>query len=105
MSGGKGVGWLGSAHEQDSFLQYKVKVSTYGMYTMKIRYVSGEVRQANLRVHGIWKPEISFPSTGSWETCGLKEVQIQLNPGENTIRFFNRTAMAPDFDRIDFYEH
>jgi alpha-galactosidase len=99
-SGGYVVGYVGNGSA--NYLQFNnVYVSTTGSYTLRIYYVSGAVRTASMSVNGGAGASISFPATGSgWTTVGSLTVTVNLNAGNNTIRFSNATAYAPDFDRI-----
>lgn len=97
-SGGKKVGYVGN--NAGTLLFNGVMATTAGSVTLTIRYASGSARKASLSVNNGTAISISFASTGSFTTVGSKTVTVTLKAGKNTLKFFNTTAWAPDFDRI-----
>ena len=99
-SGGQKVGYVGG---NSGTLQFNnVYANTAGTYTIAITYISGDPRNAQLSVNSAASSTISFPSTGSWSTTGTLTVQVNLNAGNNTLKFFTTSSSnwAPDFDAI-----
>lgn len=98
-SGGLDVGYVGNG--ANNFLQFNgISVSAAGTFTFTIYYLCGEVRTASISINGGTATTVSFPSTGSYTKVGSVTVSIMLAAGDNTIRFSNSSAYAPDFDRV-----
>ncbi|WP_168735464.1 DUF4832 domain-containing protein [Cohnella fermenti] len=98
-SGGSKVGYVGN---NAGTLQFNgVSASAAGTYTLTISYLNGDAaRSAQMSVNGGAATAISFPNTGGWSTVGTVETSVQLNAGNNTIKWSNTGGWAPDFDRI-----
>jgi len=97
-SGGKKVGYVGD--NAGTLLFNGVMATADGSATLTIRYASGSVRKASLSVNNGTAVPLSFASTGSFNTVGSKTVTVTLKAGKNTLKFFNTSAWAPDFDQI-----
>ncbi|MFC5405544.1 fibronectin type III domain-containing protein [Cohnella soli] len=98
-SGGGKVGYVGN---NSGTLQFNgVNASSAGTATVTISYLNGDAsRTAQMSVNGGTAVTLTFPGTGSWTTLGTVMTQVQLNAGNNTIKFSNSSGWAPDFDRI-----
>ena len=97
-SGGKKVGHVGN---NSGTLQFNgVSAAAAGSATVAISYASGAARNASLSVNGGTAAPLSFASTGSYTTVGVKNVTVTLNAGSNTLKIFNNSGWAPDFDKI-----
>jgi hypothetical protein len=97
-SGGKKVGFVGN---NSGTLQFNgVSAAAAGSATIAISYASGAARSASLSVNGATATSISFASTGSYTTVGVKNVTVTLRSGSNTLKFSNSSGWAPDFDKI-----
>ncbi|WP_309121219.1 carbohydrate-binding protein [Paenibacillus sp.] len=97
-SGGRIVGnlWGGST------LRFQdVVVPEAGIYTMTVRYISGDPRSVAIGANGAPGDRFDLPSTGSWSTLGSYELEIELAQGANSILFDDGGGYAPDIDRID----
>nr|WSX74767.1 carbohydrate-binding protein [Streptomyces sp. NBC_00899] len=98
-SGGKKVGNLyggGTLRFND------VTVKKAGIYTVKVRYVSGDPRAVTVSSNGGNGTSLPFPSTGDWNTTATVSVSLALKAGANTITFDSGAdGYAPDIDRID----
>jgi hypothetical protein len=81
-----------------------ISAARTGNFAMTIDYVNGDSqpRTAYLSVNGGTNIQVSFPSTGTWETDtpGSVTAQIPLQTGMNSIKFFNASASTPDFAGI-----
>jgi hypothetical protein len=101
-SGGNKVGYVGN---NAGTLQFnEVTVNTTGTYTLTIYYTNGATgsRAAFLSVNNSNGVSNSYPVTGSWTSVGSITMNVTLNAGSNTLKFYNPTSgsWAPDFDRI-----
>ena len=106
--GGTQVGYVGQGSA--NYLQFNnVNVPTAGLYRMTINYASDEVytdpeggavfRYAQISVNGGTAQQVYFDNTFSWNTFEPIEVDVQLNAGNNTIRFSNNTTSpTPNLD-------
>jgi DUF1680 family protein len=100
-SGGSLVGFVGNGTA--NFLQFNNVQSpsnTAGSHQVTVYYASGENRSTTISVNGGTATTVSTPSTGGWDTVRSVSVNLALAAGNNTLRFGNPTAWAPDFDRI-----
>jgi len=76
-----------------------INVSTAGTYTLTIQYGVNGTRTFDLSVNG--GATIAVNCTGTdFNTPATTTVQVSLNAGNNTIKFFNNTAWAPDLDVV-----
>ncbi|MFD3453204.1 alpha-galactosidase D [Streptomyces sp. NPDC058691] len=78
-----------------------VVVPKAGVYTVKVAYVSGDPRPAEVSVNGDAATTYTFPSTGDWGTAETVSIPLSLKAGANTITFDSGSGYAPDIDRID----
>ena len=96
-SGGKKLSYLGNG---GTATFNNVTESAAGSYTMAISFMSvGQARTATVTVNGV-NQTVSFPETPDYNTVVTKNVTVQLKAGNNTIKFSNPTAGAPNLDRI-----
>lgn len=97
-SGGEKVGYVGNG----GTLQFNdVNVGSSGNYALTIYYCDGDSgRSANMSVNGGTGTTLNFSNTGGWNIVGTLTVTVSLNAGNNTIKFYNNSNWAPDFDRI-----
>lgn len=97
-SGGKKVGGM----YQGSTLQFNdISASEAGTYTLKVYYISGDPRSANISVNGADKQYVEFPKMADWDTVGSFDVMVELQAGNNTVLIDDNNWYAPDFDRIE----
>ncbi|WP_316744394.1 CBM35 domain-containing protein [Streptomyces sp. MK7] len=97
-SGGKKVGNL---YQGGRLTIDDVHVDKAGTYQIKVAYVSGDARSANVSANGGGAVSHKFPSTGDWATVNTVHVPVTLKAGANTITFDSGSGYAPDIDRID----
>ncbi|MBM7565785.1 S-layer homology domain-containing protein [Paenibacillus sacheonensis] len=97
-SGGKKVGGM----YQGSSLQFNdISASEAGTYTLKVYYISGDPRSANVSVNGADKQYVEFPKTADWSTVGSFDVTVELKAGSNTVLIDDNNWYAPDIDRVE----
>jgi hypothetical protein len=98
---GTQVGYVGNGSA--NYLQFNnVNVPSSGTYRMTVWYANDEVytgshagavfRYAMISVNGGTATQQYFDSTYSWDTFLPIEFDVQLNAGNNTIRFSNDTT-------------
>jgi hypothetical protein len=97
-SGGKKVGYLGSG----GFVQFNnVNVASAGLYTLTIYYLDGDSgRPAYLSFNGGTGVLMDFHGNGNWGSVQSMQIPVQLQAGNNTIKFYDPEAWSPDVDRI-----
>ncbi|MBD3003576.1 CBM35 domain-containing protein [Streptomyces sp. 5-10] len=78
-----------------------VEVGRAGTYQIKVAYISGDARSADVSANGGGATRHTFPSTGDWSTVNSVYVPVTLKAGSNTITFDSGSGYAPDIDRID----
>jgi hypothetical protein len=98
-SGGMRVRFIGNGSNNFLIIN-NINVPTAGNYTLTIYYVVSGTRSFSISVNG--GAAIPFTVSGTtWNAPGTPvSVTISLNAGNNSIRFFNNSAFAPDMDRI-----
>ncbi len=98
-SAGFKAGWLGYSEQND--LQWRdVYSNNGGKYDLTIAFISGENRAIQVSVNDMVVETVNVNS-GGWQTVGKKKVQVQLQPGRNTIRLSNASNWMPDIDYIE----
>lgn len=78
-----------------------VVVPRAGIYSVKVAYVSGDPRPAEVSVNDGGATTYAFASTGDWGTAETVSIPLSLKAGANTITFDSGSGYAPDIDRID----
>ncbi|WP_409474238.1 alpha-galactosidase D [Streptomyces sp. HC307] len=78
-----------------------VVVDKAGTYQIKVAYISGDSRSADVFANGGGATRHKFPSTGDWGTVNSVYVPVMLKAGTNTITFDSGSGYAPDIDRVD----
>ncbi|MBI0295129.1 carbohydrate-binding protein [Streptomyces sp. PRKS01-29] len=97
-SGGRKVGNL---YAGGKLTVNHVVVDKAGTYQIKVAYISGDARSAEVSANGGGATRHTFPSTGDWSTVNSVHVPVTLKAGSNTITFDSGSGYAPDIDRID----
>ncbi|MEV6008846.1 glycoside hydrolase family 75 protein [Streptomyces sp. NPDC051976] len=96
-SGGKKLSYLGNG---GTATFNNITEPAAGSYTMAISFMSvGQPRTATLTVNGV-NQTVNFPETPDYNTVVTQNVTVQLKAGNNTIKFSNPNAGAPNLDRI-----
>jgi len=98
-SGGKKVGYLGGG---SGTLQFNnVTEASAGIYTLTIYYLDGDAgRPLYLSFNGGTGVLIDFHGNGNWNSVQSMQIPVQLQAGNNTIKFYDPTDWSPDIDRI-----
>ncbi len=97
-SGGQKVGFIGNG--STNHVTLSVTAATSGTRQMTIAGLVNGTRTFFVSVNG--GAGIQVPMTGtSFATPITTSINVTLNAGTNTIRFYNDTAYAPDLDKID----
>ncbi|MFD4710675.1 alpha-galactosidase D [Streptomyces sp. NPDC058430] len=78
-----------------------IAVDKAGTYMVKVAYISGDARPAEVSANGNGATRHQFPSTGDWGSVETVSVPVTLKAGSNTITFDSGSGYAPDIDRID----
>nr|2WZ8_A Chain A, CELLULOSOME PROTEIN DOCKERIN TYPE I [Acetivibrio thermocellus] len=112
-SGGQYVGWIGNG--SNNYLQFNnVYVPQAGTYRMVVQFANAEVfgqhsynnnvvdRYCSISVNGGPEKGHYFFNTRGWNTYRTDIIDVYLNAGNNTIRFYNGTSgsYAPNIDKI-----
>ncbi|WP_432131910.1 alpha-galactosidase D [Streptomyces tendae] len=78
-----------------------IVVNKPGTYRIKVSYLSGDARSADISANGGAATPHKFASTGDWGLVSSVHVPVRLKAGKNTITVDSGTGYAPDIDRID----
>ena len=94
------VGDIGgfSADSSSSYFTSNVTVATSGTYTMNLSFSSGDTRTIFISPNGSTPVQVALNS-GDWGVVGTQSIQLQLNAGTNTIKFYNYNDFAPNIDK------
>lgn len=96
-SGGAKVGYLGDG----GWVEFTdVTASSAGTHEVTFSYTSGDPRDIRLSVNGEEHSLEELPTSGGWEFLNKWTVQVELEEGQNTIRFDNPTEHGPDIDSL-----
>lgn len=96
-SGGMVAGWLGKKASND--IQWKhVYSDEGGEYKLTIKFVSGENRNMTVNLNGQDVKTFTSCNSGSWGAVGTKTLTVNLEPGDNVIRIYNKSAWMPSID-------
>ena len=97
-SGGSKVRFIGNSASNYEIIN-NVNVSTAGTHQLTITYEVSGTRTFDLSVNG--GATIAVDCTGTdFNSPATTTVNVTLNAGNNTIKFFNNSAYAPDLDAI-----
>ncbi|MGC1379101.1 MAG: CBM35 domain-containing protein, partial [Anaerolineales bacterium] len=96
-SGGNKVGYIGNGTA--NYVTLTVNASTAGSKTMTIYFLVSGTRPMFVSVNGGTGTQLNL-SGSSWTAPVSTTMTVTLNAGNNTIKFYNDTAYAPDLDRI-----
>jgi alpha-L-fucosidase len=97
-SGGAKVRFIGNS-ASNYVIVNNINVTTAGSHQVKIAYGVNGTRTFDLSVNG--GATIAVNCTGTdFNTPATTTVTVNLNAGNNTIKFFNNSAYAPDLDAI-----
>ncbi|WP_244871587.1 carbohydrate-binding protein [Catellatospora sp. TT07R-123] len=111
-SGGSYVGYVGNG--AGNTLQFNnVNAAVGGRYRVVVSYANGELgagasnyntnvvdRYADVSVNGGSTKRVYFRNTLGWSNFWTTAIDVDLNAGNNTIKFANGARYAPDLDRI-----
>jgi Carbohydrate binding module (family 35) len=111
-SGGQYVAQIGNG--LDNTLQFNhVNVPSSGTYRMVICFANAEKkgdhqyniqvvdRYAEITINGRNLQRAYFRNTFSWNTYRTRVIDVDLDAGNNTIKFSNPSANAPHIDKIE----
>ncbi|MFQ3578772.1 MAG: carbohydrate-binding protein [Bacteroidales bacterium] len=97
-SGRGKVSYIGN--RADNYIEFqKIYAQTAGRYFLSITYMSGENRNATVRVN-TKDTVLTNLNSGSFSTLKTITIPVSLQKGYNTIRIFNASGWAPDLDKI-----
>lgn len=104
-SGGEYVNGITSYDGKERYLELsKVEVPKAGTYKLAIRYANGEYagthaynnnvveRYAQVSVNGGSPKTVYFKNTISWQQYATLTIEVELEEGENTIKFSNNNT-------------
>lgn len=98
-SGSQKVGYVGNG-ANNTLTFNKISVDKDGVYKLMLYYCCGEDRKVTLTVNGDKTYEMTGLNSGDYVHTAVKEIEIELKAGENTIKLSNDAYYAPDIDRI-----
>lgn len=86
----------------DNSVTFTVNAEKAGVYELNIYYVSANDRRFLISINqdDSHRIRIKRLNSGDWVTVEKEAVYVKLKEGENTIKFYNDEAFAPNLDRI-----
>ncbi len=99
-----GTGFVNTDNANGEWWEHTINVSTPGTYNVRFRYANGSTdRPMSVNVNGSEQiSNLGFPNTGTWTTWGYARFSLNLNTGNNTLRFISLSSSgAANLDRID----
>jgi len=99
--GHTGDGYLDMGGDIGDAFSFDVDAPAAGLYTFTFRYVNGsdDARPMELTT-GDQTATIDFVSTTEWTNWTEVSVDVDLQPGVNTIQLANTIANGPNLDRV-----
>jgi len=83
--GGENVGWINT----DDWMDYNVKVTTAGTYTVNLRIASPDGgKQLQLRSGTNILATVNVPATGGWQAWTTITTTVTLAAGDQTLRIY-----------------
>ncbi len=99
-SGTTKVGYIGNGAANQLTIS-NINVSTAGTYRLIVHYLTGEDRSLGISVNEGVEAVYNNLNSGGWFNIKTATSTIRLNAGNNAIRMFNKSAWAPDIDKIE----
>jgi hypothetical protein len=97
-SGRGKAGWLGNSTE--NYIEFRdVYANIAGKYTLSLTFISGENRNATMRINGS-DTLLTNLNSGGWSALKTVSFSVNLIKGDNIIRISNATGWMPDLDKI-----
>lgn len=99
-SGCMAVEYIGNG--ANNAVTYKVSVDKAGVYEVNVYYIAGAERRFMVSVNGDDANRVRTGKlySGDWVSVKKEVLYLDLKAGENTIKFYNDEAFAPNLDRI-----
>lgn len=97
-SAGQQVGNIGGTLKGN--ITTTVNALNAGNYLLKLSFSSGDPRSIFISINGGVAREIVCNS-GNWSVVGSESIQVSLNLGSNTVRFFNDNGFGPNIDKFE----
>ncbi|MBP3339507.1 MAG: glycoside hydrolase family 97 catalytic domain-containing protein [Lachnospiraceae bacterium] len=99
-SGKKTAEYIGNGANNTA--TFTVNVTEAGVYELNVFYVSGNDRRFMISVNGDDANRLRTGklNSGDWVSVEKVTYYVELVSGENTIKFYNDEAFAPNIDRI-----
>ncbi|WP_435110800.1 CBM35 domain-containing protein [Nocardiopsis synnemataformans] len=102
--GYSGDGFCDTENEEGAHVQFSVNASAPGTATLTVHFANGtsSARPADVLVNGSRAASVSFEGTGDWDEWATKTLTVQLEEGDNTIRFDPTGSQGmPNVDYLD----
>lgn len=95
--GFSGTGYLRNFYELNSYVEFSITGAIAGAQDVTMRYTSGVASSCHLYVNGVKIRQVAIPSTKGWTNWSDLAVNVNLNAGNNKIKFQH------DADDIGYY--
>jgi Chondroitinase B/Carbohydrate binding module (family 6) len=103
--GYSGTGFVDMTNVTGSYVEWTISAAAAGTATLGIRFANGTTtdRPMDIAVNGtVTAANLSFPSTGNWDTWQTKTLTVSVPAGASTIRTTATTSNGgPNLDYLD----
>ncbi|MFL1013506.1 pectate lyase family protein [Flavisericum labens] len=99
-----GSGFVNTDNTTGEWWEHTINVTSTGTYNVRFRYANGSTdRPMSINVDGNQQiAEQGFPNTGGWTSWVYSNFTLNLNQGDNVLRFTSLSdSGAANLDRID----
>jgi alpha-galactosidase len=101
-SGGQLVGNLGGT--TNGTVTHTVNAAATGSYNLVVSYATADPRTIYVTVNaGMWVG-LDCTASGGWTTVATATMSVNLNAGNNTIKFDNGGGWAPNLDKFTLWQ-
>ncbi|WP_328580749.1 glycoside hydrolase family 88 protein [Streptomyces sp. NBC_00370] len=102
-TGFTGTGFVNTANEVGSYVQFTVNAPTAGAATLTLRYANGTAtgRKGSVSVNGASVSTPEFAPTANWDSWAAARVPVTLKAGTNQVRVVSTTTGGlPNLDSL-----
>lgn len=102
-TGFTGTGFVNTANEVGSYVQFTVNAPTAGAATLALRYANGTAtgRKGSVSVNGAAVSTPEFAPTANWDSWAAARVPVTLKAGTNQVRVVTTTTGGlPNLDSL-----
>lgn len=81
-----------------AFLLWTIDVPSSSSYELKVKYASGNERNCNLYIDGVFEGTFSFGGTGAWSNWDYESMVVALSQGVHELEILAENSSGPNID-------